>query len=297
MLIHQGPFVGHRGARGSAPENTFAAFREGYRQGANSIELDVGLSADQQFYVLHDDTLERTTNGTGRLDQTSSQQLDRLDAGSWYGPQYAGEHVPKLADVLDWAKDRIHVTIEVKTSAVAPGVGRRLVEMVEARQMAEQVAIVSFSPEVIAEVEQVRPSFDTGLLLSERPTLGRIKAGAQLGLALGVASALVGCSNPLAGLGVVAASVALGGLAGKAVSALENHRQLSKTPADAIMPFWIDADRGLARAAAKKGKRLVPYTANNPWLVNRLLKGGASAVITDTPGRFTGSPNEKERPA
>ncbi|MGE0489966.1 MAG: glycerophosphodiester phosphodiesterase [Vulcanimicrobiota bacterium] len=289
MLIHQGPFVGHRGARGSAPENTFAAFREAHRQGASSIELDVGLSADQQFYVLHDDTLDRTTNGTGRLDQTLSQQLDGLDAGSWYGPDYTGERVPRLADVLDWAKDRIHVTIEVKTSAVGPGVGRRLVEMVEARQMAEQVAIVSFSPEVVAEVEQVKPSFDTGLLLSERPTLGRIKLGVQFGLALGIAGAVVGCSSPLAGLGVAAASTVLGGLVGKGVSALETRRQLSQTPADAILPFWLDADRALARAAARQGKRMVPYTANSPWLVGRLLKGGASAVITDIPGRFTGS--------
>src|SRR5215471_14850334 len=83
--------VGHRGAMGHAPENTLASFRKGFELGAPLLELDVHLSADGHLVVIHDETVDRTTNGSGRVGDLSAADIRRLDAGSWFGSEFAGE--------------------------------------------------------------------------------------------------------------------------------------------------------------------------------------------------------------
>lgn len=290
MIISQGPYIAHRGASKLAPENTMAAFRRAHALGASSSELDVGLSRDGEFLVLHDDTLERTTNGKGRLDQTSAAELQKLDAGSWHSPAFTGEPIPKLDDVLDWAKDKIHLTIEMKSATARPGTAQKLVRMLKEKEMTEQVSVISFASDLVDEVESLAPEIDTGLLLSERPTVEKLSQGLKTGLALGgigsLIAGLTGHLHPLAGVGLTLASTVLGGLIGKAVSTAQNVSLAGKTGADALMPFWLDADKALVRAAAEHGKKVVPYTANHPALVRRLLANGVAGVITDTPERF-----------
>ncbi|MDB4897641.1 MAG: glycerophosphoryl diester phosphodiesterase, partial [Firmicutes bacterium] len=83
------PFIsGHRGAAGYAPENTMAAFRKGWELGADLLELDVQLTRDGHVVVVHDPTLERTTNGQGMVHEHTLAELKELDAGSWYGPTF-----------------------------------------------------------------------------------------------------------------------------------------------------------------------------------------------------------------
>ena len=94
----------HRGAGKLAPENTLAALRAGHALGYRMAEFDVKLSADNVAFLLHDDTLDRTTNGRGPADSLPWRELARLDAGGWHSAPYAGERLPTLAAVAHWAR-------------------------------------------------------------------------------------------------------------------------------------------------------------------------------------------------
>ena len=105
----------HRGAGKLAPENTLAAFRLGHSHGYRMAEFDVKLSADGVAFLLHDDTLDRTTNGAGRADALLWRDLALLDAGAWHSPQYAGEPLPSLAAIARWTRaNDMAVNIEIK---------------------------------------------------------------------------------------------------------------------------------------------------------------------------------------
>ena len=106
--------VSHRGAIHLAPENTSASIRKALEHGTKWIEIDVRTSKDGVLYNFHDMILSRTTNGTGFFHQHTSQEIDRLDAGSWYSPEFAGEPVPRVADLLDSLKGKANVYFDVK---------------------------------------------------------------------------------------------------------------------------------------------------------------------------------------
>jgi glycerophosphoryl diester phosphodiesterase len=106
--------VSHRGANGVAPENTFAAAQACLDLGLDYIEVDVWTSRDHHFYIMHDATVDRTTNGAGHLLSLTSAEIDKLDAGSWFAPQFAGERVPRLDDFLRWVKGKAKVFFDVK---------------------------------------------------------------------------------------------------------------------------------------------------------------------------------------
>ena len=108
-------YVAHRGAGKLAPENTLAAMREGYRHGYRMVEFDVKLSADGVPFLLHDDTLDRTTDAVGRADALTWGELAKLDAGSWHSAAYAGEPLPTLAAIARWAiANGVACNIEIK---------------------------------------------------------------------------------------------------------------------------------------------------------------------------------------
>jgi len=108
-------FVAHRGAGKLAPENTLAAMRAGYLHGYRMVEFDVKLSADGVPFLLHDDTLDRTTSGSGRADALTWAELAKLDAGGWHSPPFAGEAIPTLAAVARWAlANDVACNIEIK---------------------------------------------------------------------------------------------------------------------------------------------------------------------------------------
>src|SRR5712691_8575390 len=97
--------VAHRGASGHAPENTMAAFRRAVELGAMFIETDLQLSRDARFVAVHDETLERTTNGEGPVHEWTLAELRELDAGSWFGGEFIGERVPTLEEILRFARE------------------------------------------------------------------------------------------------------------------------------------------------------------------------------------------------
>lgn len=107
--------IAHRGFSSQAPENTFAAFDLALQEDFDNIELDVQLSADNVAVVIHDDLVDRTTNGKGAVVELACSQLSQLDAGSWKSMEYAGQQIPKLADVLDRYVEHARLHVELKS--------------------------------------------------------------------------------------------------------------------------------------------------------------------------------------
>jgi glycerophosphoryl diester phosphodiesterase len=126
--------VVHRGANDVAPENTMASAKVCADLGVEYVEIDVWRSLDGVHYIMHDPTLNRTTTGTGAIALRTSRYIDKLDAGSWFAPEFASERVPRLETFLDWAKGRVKVYLDVKTGSL-----RRIVAMIRERKMEDDV--------------------------------------------------------------------------------------------------------------------------------------------------------------
>lgn len=160
--------VAHRGASAEAPENTLAAFRLALEQGCDAIELDVHLSADEAIIVCHDETLERTTTGSGAIAEMTVAELKKHDAGLWFGAAFAGERLPLLDEVLDLVPPEIEINIEIK-SAENPLINRRLVELLDRRNRMGSVFFSSFGHACMADLKKLAPEARVGLLYDEGP--------------------------------------------------------------------------------------------------------------------------------
>ena len=160
--------VAHRGVSARFPENTLVAFRAAVDEGSRMLELDVGLTADGVPVVLHDETLDRTTDGEGSLSFATLDQITPLDAGRWFDPAFAGEPVPTLARVLDELGGRIAINIEIKPEAVrsdpAGGIEEQVVALVRARSLEEAVVVSSFEPTAVGRVKRLAPEIRAALL-------------------------------------------------------------------------------------------------------------------------------------
>ena len=160
--------IAHRGASAAAPQNTLAAFRKAIELGADGVELDVQPSADGAVVVIHDFTVDRTTDGTGRVAAKTLAELQSLDAGCKFSPQYAGERIPTLAEVFEAIDGRLLVNIELKDFR---SLGGRLegpvVEVVRKHAMEKRVLFSSFNPFVVRAAKRLAPDIPAGLLYEE----------------------------------------------------------------------------------------------------------------------------------
>jgi glycerophosphoryl diester phosphodiesterase len=109
--------IGHRGAAAVAPENTIASFRRAVELGPEAMELDVQRTKDGHLVVMHHDTVDRTTDGTGHVAELTFARIRRLDAGSWNGTAFAGERVPTLDELGDALRPEILLFVEIKGTA------------------------------------------------------------------------------------------------------------------------------------------------------------------------------------
>lgn len=172
--------IAHQGASAAAPSNTLAAFRRAAELGADGIELDVHLSADGVPVVIHDFTVDRTTDGTGRVADLTLAALKELDAGSWFDPAYAGEQIPTLREVFETVGPHLLINVELKALPVSrDGLERAVVELVEAHHLADRVLLSSFNPFAIRQVRRASPHLPIGLLYAATPLfrLTRVLAG------------------------------------------------------------------------------------------------------------------------
>jgi glycerophosphoryl diester phosphodiesterase len=149
--------VAHRGWSARFPENTLAAFDAAVAAGADVLELDVRLSRDRVPVVIHDATLERTTNATGRVADHSAGELAELDAGGWFAPRFAGEPVPTLAQVFARYAGRVAIDVEVKAEAFeepAPedAIERQVAALARRHGMAGSVLVSSFEHRLVARL-------------------------------------------------------------------------------------------------------------------------------------------------
>ncbi len=159
--------VAHRGASGHAPENTLAAFRRAVELGATFIETDLQFSRDLRVVAIHDDTLDRTTTGRGPVRNLTLAELRRLDAGSWFGPQFAGERIPTLEEILAFASEAdVVFYLEVKAGG-AWGMEYALVAALRETQQAARAVVLSFEPAMLAAVRRIEPMLMTGFLFSQ----------------------------------------------------------------------------------------------------------------------------------
>jgi glycerophosphoryl diester phosphodiesterase len=156
--------VAHRGASGHAPENTMAAFRRAVELGATFIETDLQLTRDAHLVAMHDATVERTTNGKGPIRNLTLAEVRELDAGSWFGPTFAGQQVPTLNEILEYAREAdVVFYLEVKAAGTW-GVEHALVNVLRELRVAAHTAVLSFDPQALDNVRRRDPTLITGLL-------------------------------------------------------------------------------------------------------------------------------------
>ncbi len=153
---------GHRGAPDIAPENTLAGFEAARALGADYVEMDVQRCADGALVVIHDPTVDRTTDGSGAVATLALDDLLRLDAGSWFSPQFAGQRIPTFLEFLRWIEARVPFGAVVE--AKAHGVGAEIAELIARSSSRPHLAICSFLPGEILVAKEARPEVPCILL-------------------------------------------------------------------------------------------------------------------------------------
>ncbi len=228
-------WIAHRGAGKLAPENTLAAFRLGAEHGYRMIECDVKLSADGVPFLLHDATLERTSNGQGTAGDLNWAALARLDAGSWHSRRHAGETLPTFEAVTRWCRaNGVLLNIEIKPTPGTEALTGEVVAREAARLWAQAPVpplLTSFRPEALYAAQSAAPELPRGLLLD---------------------SLWDGWQSHAQALGCVALVC--------------NHG------------LW---DEALVTVARAHGWRMLSYTVNDEWAVQRLWALGTDGIITD----------------
>jgi len=163
--LYNPAIIAHRGASAYAPENTLAAFDLAVRQGADAIELDAKLTKDGQVVVIHDATVNRTTNGKGKVKELTLEELQKLEAGSHFDISFAGEPIPTLGEVLRTVGKEIFVNIEL-TNYADPfdKLPEKVAEIVAKNQLADRVFFSSFNPIALSRIKRLLPEAPCGLL-------------------------------------------------------------------------------------------------------------------------------------
>jgi glycerophosphoryl diester phosphodiesterase len=158
--------IAHRGASGTFPENTLSAFRAAIDAGADMCELDVQLTRDGAVVVIHDDTVERTTDGNGEVAKLTLEELKRLDAGAKFkGGAIKGERIPTLDEVFDVTAGKCGLNIELK----AAGVEAQVAQIMQARNAFGDSIVSSFNWDYLKNIQQLHFNIRVGLLAEEKP--------------------------------------------------------------------------------------------------------------------------------
>ncbi len=172
----------HRGASAHAPENTLASFELALSQHADAIELDAKLTADGEVVVIHDQTVERTTDGSGRVSQMTLAQLRELDAGSFFDIAFRGEKIPTLAEVFELVGQKTFINVELTNYAsLLDDLPPKVCALITRYGVESRVMFSSFNPVALLKAHRILPNIPIGLLaepgnsgLLARSWLGRL---------------------------------------------------------------------------------------------------------------------------
>jgi glycerophosphoryl diester phosphodiesterase len=156
--------IAHRGFSGRYPENTLKAFEEALKLPIDAVELDVRRTKDGVLVVIHDETVDRTTNGKGKVRDLTWSEIQKLDAGSWKGKEFAGERIPRLEEALQLINARVVVFLEIKEPDTAP----QVVEALRQLDALSWVKIGSFHPQAISLVRKLAPEASCSLIGSAK---------------------------------------------------------------------------------------------------------------------------------
>ena len=238
--------VAHRGYRGSYPENTLVAFEAAIGANTDMIELDVSLTRDRIPVVIHDNTLDRTTNGSGPVSEHTLAELKELDAGSWFSTKFVGEAIPTLEELLISVKGRVAINIEIKqgsfeSPAVPDGIESQICEMVEKLEMVDSVLISSFEHCFFARIQRWYRN-------QGQSTIPKIAPLQELPL-----------SEELA------------------LNLCLHQEAFSYHPDENIVT------PSLIEKLKKNGFRIFPYTINDEKRMEQLIQWGVTGIISDEP--------------
>ncbi|MGC9363684.1 MAG: glycerophosphodiester phosphodiesterase [Fidelibacterota bacterium] len=159
----------HRGASGTAPENTMIAIQRAIELGAGFSEIDVQETADGEIILLHDKTLERTGGVVWNIWDTPYDSLKKIEVGSWFAPEYAGEPVPRLADVIDAVKGKIKLNIELKINGHEKELVEKVVDLIHEKKFQSECIVTSFDLQSVQKVRQLDKNLKVGLIFSKYP--------------------------------------------------------------------------------------------------------------------------------
>ena len=237
--------MGHRGARAVAPENTAAGFEVAASLSV-PFELDTTLCGSGELVVIHDETLERTTDGAGLVSETSLETLATLDAGTSFGSAFAGEPIPTLEQTLDRFAARVLVNIEVKAGpgAEAEPLAAAVVSLVEEKGLVDRVIVTSFNPFVLEQVRLKNPDIFRGQIY-----------GTFRGSGLGLLPRVL----------------------------LKNLAFNRKAVPDMLMVESAMVTKRYIRKMHRRGYRVFTWTVNEPDEVRRVRDAGVDGIITDDP--------------
>jgi len=156
---------GHRGASAYAPMNTMPAFELAVEQGADGIELDVHRSEDGHPVIVHDFTVDATSDGHGHVADMTLRELKALDAGSWFDPQFAGARIPTLDEVFDAFGQQVIINVEIKSnSVISDGIEQLISDCIQRHGMQERVIVSSFNPMTLRRFREIAPNIPIGYL-------------------------------------------------------------------------------------------------------------------------------------
>jgi glycerophosphoryl diester phosphodiesterase len=238
--------VAHRGYRAMYPENTLVAFEAAIGVNADMIELDVSLTRDRIPVVIHDNTLDRTTNGSGPVSEHTLAELKELDAGSWFSTKFSGEAIPTLEELLMSVKGRITVNIEIKpesfeSPAIPDGIESQICELVEKLEMGDSVLISSFEHFFFARIQRWYRNQGKSTLPKVAPLQ---EAPLSEELALGICS---------------------------------------RQGAYSFHPDENFVTPSLIETLKADGFRIFPYTINKEKRMEQLIQWGVTGIISDEP--------------
>ncbi len=157
--------IAHRGGNKWAPENTMSAFAKSLKAGADGVELDIHRCKSGELIVIHDETLERTTNGSGFVKDKTWDELKNVSAGKWYSAEFENERLPLLKDVLTLADGKMIVDIEIKNAPIEyPGIEDDLASLLKDYKYPDKILISSFDHELIRRVHEKLPNIEVAFL-------------------------------------------------------------------------------------------------------------------------------------
>jgi glycerophosphoryl diester phosphodiesterase len=240
--------VAHRGASGYAPENSIAAFQLALDYKADIIELDVHQSKDGEAIVIHDATLERTTNGTGSVVDFPTSELIQLDNGTWFNPEFSNERIPTLDSAIKLINGQCILLIEIKRGKeeIYEGLGKRVVDLIHANRANSWCIVQAFDSDYIREVNGYDPSVNTQKLIVS--DLDLFPAYTDYKFQWGwIASGLD-------------------------ITALNSYHKL--------------LTRSQVESRHKNGWKTYIYTVNDPSIMKKMINMGVDGIITDYPDRL-----------